>query len=417
MNNLTDWLEEHLLKLNLTDEMDYTHGFTRLSYTKEEKQAHQVFQAIAENLGLDVHTDQAGNLWATWHVNKNAPTIAVGSHLDTVSSGGGYDGVAGVLTGLAAIKRLKDQNYTPQKNITILCFASEESARFGVSTIGSKAISGLLAKDEVASVKDAEGISIQESVESFGLSWDKIDQAEVNANRLESFLELHIEQGTQIEEHGAQIGIVRGVACPIRLNVTAFGMANHTGTTPMGRRQDAFASIAPLITFVEEQALQMNEAASLPLVATVSTGHIRPNVMNVIPGEVELGIDIRSVDDKLKKELAQRIQQYCKEIECKRNISVEVQTLVDNDSVFLDTNIHNKLSNIAEDLNMKTLTMDSGAGHDVMNMAHKWPSGLLFISCQDGISHHPREYASPEDLVTGTKVIAEYLRVESGGKP
>jgi hydantoinase/carbamoylase family amidase len=417
LNNLTNWLHEHLLKLNLTDEMDYQNGFTRLSYTEEEKQAHYAFQQIAENLGLDVQTDQAGNLWATWKVNHASSTVAIGSHVDTVSSGGGYDGVAGVLTGLAAIKLLKSQDYEPKKNITIICFASEESARFGVSTIGSKAVSGLLELDETAYVEDANGISIKESIETFGLSWDTIQQAELSEESLESFVELHIEQGTQIEDNAADIGIVRGVACPIRLKVTATGMANHTGTTPMNRRADAFAAIAPLITFVEEQANLLNEDASLPLVATVSTGHIRPNVMNVIPGEVELGIDIRSVDDSLKKKLADQVQDYCKEIQEERNVQITVQTLVDNNSVFLDKTIQKKLSDVAESLDIKTLTMDSGAGHDVMNMAYKWPSGLLFIPCEEGISHHPKEFASLEDLATGTKVLAEYLRVETGENP
>ncbi|MCA1011917.1 M20 family metallo-hydrolase [Halobacillus halophilus] len=417
MTNLEEWLNQHLLELNLTDEMDYENGFTRLSYTEDEKQAHQAFSRIAENLGLDVHSDQAGNVWAEWKTDTEAPVVALGSHVDTVSSGGGYDGVAGVLTALAAIKLLKDQDYTPRKNISVICFASEESARFGVSTIGSKAVSGLLDKDDVANVEDAEGVTIKEAVESFGLSWDTIDQAEKGEKELESFLELHIEQGTQIENHGADIGIVRGVACPIRLQITAEGMANHTGTTPMNRRSDAFAAIAPLITFVEEQANQMNEEQDVPLVATVSTVQLHPNVMNVIPGQVELGIDIRSVDDTLKKELADRIESFCRKIEDKRKIHVHVKTLVNNNSVFLDPNLQGKLAKVTDQLQLKSMEMDSGAGHDVMNMAEKWPSGLLFIPCEEGISHHPKEYASNEDLAKGARVMAEYLKVETGEKP
>ncbi|MGP4075970.1 M20 family metallo-hydrolase [Halobacillus sp. K22] len=417
MTNIQEWLNRHLLELNLTEEMDYENGFTRLSYTKEEKQAHQAFRRIAESLELDVHTDQAGNIWADWRAASDAPVVALGSHVDTVSSGGGYDGVAGVLTALAAIKLLKDEHYAPQKNISVVCFASEESARFGVSTIGSKAVSGLLDKDDVADVEDAEGVTIKEAVESFGLYWDTIDQAEKGEKELESFLELHIEQGTQIENNGADIGIVRGVACPIRLQITAEGMSNHTGTTPMHRRSDAFAAIAPLITFVEEQANQMNEEQDVPLVATVSTVHLHPNVMNVIPGQVELGIDIRSVDDSLKRELAERIESFCKKIEDKRKIQVHVHTLVNNNSVFLDPNLQGKLAQVADQLDFNYLEMDSGAGHDVMNMAEKWPSGLLFIPCEEGLSHHPKEYASVEDLAKGTKVMAEYLKIETGELP
>ncbi|MCP3027227.1 M20 family metallo-hydrolase [Halobacillus sp. A5] len=414
MADLHAWLETHLLKLNLVNEMDYEQGFSRLSYTKEEKQSHQAFQMIAQSLGLTTTTDQAGNQWATWTVKEDAPTAAVGSHVDTVKNGGGYDGVAGVLTALAAIKILKDHEFQPKKNISIICFASEESARFGVSTIGSKSISGLLDKDDIAPVKDAEGITIKEAVEDFGLPWEKVGEAELSEQDLESFLELHIEQGTQIEDNQADLGIVRGVACPIRLQVKAVGMANHTGTTPMNRRFDAFAAIAPLVAFVEEQASLLNREQDIPLVATVSTVQLEPNVMNVIPGEVTLGIDIRSVNDSLKRELADRIAAYCKKIEEKRSVQIKINTLVDNPSVFLNPQVHERLTHVTEKMGLKPFTMDSGAGHDVMNMAHKWPSGLLFIPCEQGISHHPKEFASIKDLAKGSQVIAEYLKEETG---
>ncbi|MCA0971439.1 M20 family metallo-hydrolase [Halobacillus litoralis] len=411
---MNQWLHEKLLELNVTDSMKQPDGFTRLSYTEEEKSAHQAFRSIAEELELDVQSDQAGNLWATWMISTDAPTIATGSHLDTVHNGGGYDGAAGVLCSLASIKIMKDEGITPQKNISVVCFASEESARFGVSTIGSKAVSGLLNQDELADVPDADGITIREATEHFGLTWETFNQAERRIDELESFLELHIEQGTQIEDQGAEVGVVRGVACPIRLKVTAYGMANHTGTTPMNKRIDAFAGISPLIPFVEEQANQLNQSSDLPLVATVSTVHLKPNAMNVIPGEVQLGIDIRSVDDSLKRELADRIMTYCKNREKESKFTIEVETLVDNASIFLDEDIQQKLQKACDQTGYRAIELDSGAGHDVMNMAVKWPSGLIFIPCKEGISHHPEEYASIEDLYKGSLVIAEYLRIETG---
>ncbi|MFC0524313.1 M20 family metallo-hydrolase [Pontibacillus salicampi] len=412
MTDIQQWLNKHLVRLNLVDEMDYENGFSRPSFSSEEKQAHEVYTEIAKELGLHIYTDEAGNRWATWHVDFYTPTIALGSHLDTVYGGGGYDGVAGVLTALGAIKLLQEHRLEPRKNIAIICFASEESARFGVSTIGSKAISGLLPKEELESVVDSEGITLKEAIETFGLDWNTIDKAEKPQSALESFVELHIEQGTQIEDQQADVGIVRGVACPIRLQITCRGMANHTGTTPMNKRADAFTAIAPLITYVEEQALQMNEQLESPLVATVSTAAIKPNAMNVIPGEVQLGIDIRSVNDEAKHELAERITHYCKTIEQKRAVAIDVHTLVHNDSVFLDNRIQQKLQKASDKLQMKWVAMDSGAGHDVMNMANKWPSGLLFIPCTDGISHHPKEHTSLSDLEKGTRVIAEFLQEE-----
>ncbi|WP_249870311.1 M20 family metallo-hydrolase [Oceanobacillus saliphilus] len=414
MTSLSSWIENKLLQLNVTETMDKQNGFSRLSFTKEEKAAHVQFEKIASELGLNVHQDAAGNTWAVWEVDHSAPTIALGSHLDTVDSGGGYDGTAGVLTALAAIRELKRSKFIPKKNIAVICFISEESARFGISTIGSKAITGKLNKQELSTMKDRDGVSVQQAITAYGIDFHSIDQAVIPIESLECFIELHIEQGTTLENAGASIGIVKGIACPVRLKVTAEGMANHTGTTPMNRRKDAFVAIAPLVTFVQAEALKVNETSEQPLVATVSTISLKPNAMNVIPGRVELGIDIRSVDDELKRNFAEKIKSYCSEINNKDGVTIEFTTLVDNDSVLLEDTMHDKLLQASESLGYQTISMNSGAGHDVMNMAANWPSGLIFIPCKDGISHHPAEYAAINDLEKGTRVIANFLQVEAG---
>jgi hydantoinase/carbamoylase family amidase len=413
MSDSRSWLEKSLLALNITDTIDKPEGFTRLSFSPEEKAAHARFLEIARELGLQTFQDKAGNQWAVWEVDKEAPTIAVGSHLDTVTNGGGYDGVAGVLSGLAAIKTLKDKQFQPEKNIAVICFVSEESARFGVSTIGSKALVGKLDKEEIGSVTDKDGITVKKAVEEFGVEWKNIHEAELSAESLEGFLELHIEQGTQIEENNAEIGIVNGVACPVRLKITIKGMANHTGTTPMHNRKDAFVAIAPLVTFVSERAAQISEINEQPLVATVSTIELKPNVMNVIPGEIELGIDIRSVNDSSKHQFADQIKEYCRKVAEDKQMEIHVSTLVDNDSVLLDTDMQEKLADVCEELGLKKHIMNSGAGHDVMNMAAKWPSGLVFIPCKEGISHHPAESASIEDIAKGVQVISGFLQKET----
>ncbi|MGA9289321.1 MAG: M20 family metallo-hydrolase [Anaerobacillus sp.] len=413
MSDLRSWLEQRLLDLNHTETMDQPNGFTRLCFTKQEREAMYQFIAIADELGLYTYEDQAGNQWAVWQVNDESPTVAVGSHLDTVSNGGGYDGVAGVLSGLAAVKDLKDNGFQPERNIAVICFVSEESARFGVSTIGSKAITGKLDKEETGRVTDRNGVTIKEAVKEFGVNWDTIEEAELPVETLASFLELHIEQGTQVQEHYADVGIVNGVACPVRLQVNVKGMANHTGTTPMHNRQDALVAISPLVQFVSERASEISETSQQPLVATVSTIDLKPNVMNVIPGEVELGIDIRSVDDGLKREFAEEIKAYCRSVAAKKQIDITVSTLVDNDSVLLDHEMQQQLADVCDELSLDKLLMNSGAGHDVMNMAAKWPSGLIFIPCKDGISHHPDEFASIEDIAKGVRVISLFLQKET----
>ncbi|MCM3090697.1 MULTISPECIES: M20 family metallo-hydrolase [unclassified Cytobacillus] len=410
---MKEWLDKHLKALNLTDSMNQTDGFCRLGYTEEEWMSIDVFVSLAEDMGLKVRRDEAGNAIARWETEDSSPAVAVGSHVDTVKGGGGYDGVAGVLCGLAAVKSLRDEGFQPADPIEVICFASEESARFGVSTIGSKAMSGLLNKKEVEDVSDENGITIRQAIEYIGLSWNVIDAAERTESDLKSFIELHIEQGTRVEDAGADFGAVTAVACPIRLKVIINGQMGHTGTTPMGKRKDAFVAAAPLVSFISEKALALSDSSSVPIVATASTFELKPNSMNVIPGTVELGIDIRSVDDSLKKEMEKLIREKCDQLSESFGVKIEVKTLVHNPSIQLDEAVMRRLQHSGESLGYKALVLESGAGHDVMNMAAKWPSGLLFIPCKNGLSHHPEEFAAIEDLEMGTKILAHYLKMET----
>jgi hydantoinase/carbamoylase family amidase len=409
------WLEDHLLQLNLVDTMNQPEGFTRLGYSNEENQSIAAFEKIAKELGLEIKRDQAGNVIARWiGASEDLPAVAVGSHLDTVVSGGGYDGTAGVLCALGAVKQLKDEGYQPTHPIEVIVFRSEESARFGISTIGSKAMAGLLDL-QIGSVKDSSGISIREAVATLGFNWDEFSKAERKKEELKCFLELHIEQGTVLEENQKDYGIVDGVACPIRLKVKVFGLAGHTGTSPMNGRRDALVAVAPLISYVSETATKLSEENSTPVVATVSTMEVKPNSINVIPGYVEVGIDIRSVEDSLKKIVEQSIREKCNELERLYHVSIEIEKLVDNPSVFLDERIQQQLKKVVSEMGSSYLMMNSGAGHDVMNMAKKWPSGLIFIPCKDGLSHHPAEHASLEDMRLGVNIIAGFLKKEAGG--
>lgn len=415
MTNLKHWLEEQLLKLNLTDSMNRKNGFTRLGFSQEEKLSHQRFRQIAESLGLKTWQDAIGNQWALWEVDSNAPTIGMGSHLDTVIEGGGYDGVSGIVCALGAIYALKREGLTPKKNIAVICFIAEESARFGVSTIGSKALIGDIDKAKWKQIYDEHGVSIQQAVEAYGLDWDQIEAACCDVDRFESFIELHIEQGSQLYIKRKEIGIVRGISTPVRLKVTANGRANHTGTTLMDERQDALVALSPLVTSINEKAIEMNGYATHPIVATVSTVSLQPNAMNVIPGKVEFGIDIRSVDDEMKKEFAAWIKTECEHLAKSSGVEINVSELVSEKSVVLDKKIQHKLTELCENSDVSYMVMDSGAGHDVMNMAKRWPSGLLFIPSVDGISHHPSEYTPLEYFVTGVEVLQAYIRNASGG--
>lgn len=410
MNN---WLVEQLQRMNLSDVLVQPQGFTREGYTAEETASIEVFKSIAEELGLVVSEDAAGNAIARWNVAGGHAAVATGSHLDTVPNGGAFDGGAGVVCGLGAIKMLKEADFKPQRPIEVICFRSEESSRFGVSTIGSKAMSGIL-DPSIGTLEDQHGITLAQAVESQGFVWQDLVNAKRSKQELKCFVELHIEQGMHIVNHEKDYGVVKGVACPVRLAVTFNGKAGHTGTTPMNQRQDALAAAAPFISFVQETALQMNDAYEKSLVSTVSTLTASPNSMNVIPQTVTAGVDIRSVDDSLKKKMADAIRSEVKRIEETTGVKIDIEVLVDNPSVLLDDGIAQQLVDAGDHEAYLAHRMDSGAGHDVMNMAQTWPSGLLFIPCQDGLSHHPDEFATAEDLKMGVELLSRFLMEATG---
>ncbi len=404
---MQNWLNEKLLELNVTDTMNLPEGFNRLSFTKEEKEAQDVFKKTAEDLGMSVRTDSAGNIIARLETKEQQgqPARALGSHLDTVKNGGGYDGTAGVLCALGAVKKLQDENITLPFPLEVICFISEESSRFTMSTVGSKAMTGKLTEHQLDNIEDEDGITLRQAMEAFGLNPEDIRKAERTQDDLLSFTELHIEQGTRIEDAGCSYGAAAAIACPIRLHVHVHGKAGHTGTTPMDKRQDALVQAAELITFVNKAALQLNDNGDYPLVATASTIEARPNAMNVIPGYVKIGIDIRSVSDRQKNKMEEAVDTYL----AGWTTAVEKEVIVRNDSVFLDQEMYGKLKELETTTGLKALPMESGAGHDVMNMQEKWPSGLIFIPCKDGLSHHPEEHASLEDLENGVDLLYAYL--------
>jgi N-carbamoyl-L-amino-acid hydrolase len=414
--SLKTWLDEQLKKLNLTDIIPHPDGFTRLSFSKEERESLDVFKQIASGLGLVTREDAIGNIIARWNGSKDqedAPAIALGSHVDTVAAGGGYDGVAGVLCALGAVKLLKENDFQPVHPIEVICFISEESARFGVSTIGSKAMAGMLDTEALKGVIDKNGVTVKEAIESFGLHYDQIKKATRDEHDLLSFIELHIEQGVRVEDAGADYGAVTAIACPIRLVIEIEGKAGHTGTTPMDKRKDAFLVASKLALYINEKDHFLNKQSETPIVATVSTVDVKPNVMNVIPGKVTIGVDIRSVNDLLKEQLAMDIQEECTRLIESEHVIIRVKTLVNNPSIHLDPMVHQELVDLGEQIGLTCLTLESGAGHDVMNMAAKWPSGLIFIPCLDGLSHHPDEFATLEDLESGVKLLSSYVEKKS----
>ncbi|WP_226037840.1 M20 family metallo-hydrolase [Aquibacillus saliphilus] len=387
-------------------------GMQRLAYTFEEKQVQDLFAEFCSKEGMSVRVDEVGNVIARREGSiKDAPAIAIGSHLDTVYNGGKYDGTAGIVAGLEVIRRLNDSRIETEYPIEVICFVSEESSRFGISTIGSKAMAGELSRQSIAKVTDKKGVYLTDAMKNSGYQIEKLAKAKRYKDELRAFIELHIEQGPELEQQNKQIAIATGIAAPTRLNVLVKGMASHSGTTSMEHRKDALVAAAKQIVTIEEAA---KKEMKYKTVATVGIFDVFPGAMNVVPDSVLYKVDIRGLDMQSKKRIISKLDKKIKQLEQDKGIVTTTEILSDETPILLDKDIQQVLELACEDLSIEPLSMPSGAGHDAMNMQLICPTGLIFIPSQKGISHNPAEYTPLSDIVRGVDVLEKsVLRLAS----
>ncbi|WP_051663264.1 M20 family metallo-hydrolase [Alicyclobacillus macrosporangiidus] len=389
-------------------------GVTRLAYSDADVQARRWFLRLCREMDLDVRIDPVGNIIARRPgLAPDLPAVAMGSHLDTVIRGGHYDGVLGVVAALDVIRRLQQRRIQTVHPLEVMVFAAEESTRFGVATIGSKAMAGLLDADRAAGWRDREGRTFAEVLAARGLDLRAAPSARRTEGELRAFLELHIEQGPELEASGFQIGVVHAIAAPTRLRVRVEGTPGHSGTTPMTLRQDALAAAAEVVLAVERLARAETEHRS---VGTVGVLQAEPGSPNTIPGRVEMVAEFRSVDAEAKRKLVAQLMHEIHEIEHARGVRAEVEVLSDESPVRLDGDIRRCIARVCAGRGIRWQEMASGAGHDAMNMARLCPAGLVFIPCRDGISHHPDEYARERDMQTGVDVLLDTVLALAGAR-
>lgn len=382
-------------------------GVTRLAYTKEHWAANEWFIRQCREEGLSVTIDACGNVIARREgSDPDLPAVACGSHLDTVQNGGRYDGTLGVAAGLEVVKSLNERGIATRHPIEIISFACEESARFGVSTIGSKAMAGLIDKERLRELADRDGVTFPEALAEVSLDFENIESAARRKEELKAFLELHIEQGPVLENGGLQVGIATGIAAPTRFELTIQGKASHSGTTPMNMRKDALIGAAEIITRLEEAALA---EASHGTVATAGVCEVTPGAMNVVPDRARLKIDIRGTDKASRRAVLERISAAVADMESRRGLAASFHLLSDEEPVSLDGQIAAYLTRRSEELGLAGVRMVSGAGHDAMNMARLCPTGLIFIPSREGISHHKDEFSSLQQIANGVLLLEEAI--------
>lgn len=390
-------------------------GITRIAYTNEEQACLHALVRMCKDAKMRVRLDNAGNLIARRDGrNNDLPPVVMGSHIDSVYQGGKYDGVVGVTSALEIINRLNEKGIETEHPIEIISFACEESSRFGVSTIGSKAMAGRINKEKYRHLKDRDGISMEKAFSLCALDFNSIDEASRDGEVFKAFFELHIEQGPVLEKEQKKIGIVTGIAAPARYIVKIIGKASHSGTTPMSMRNDAFLGAA-------EIALELEKAANLEqnygTVATVGVLDVMPGAMNVVPGEVEMKIDIRSSSTQSRQRVLVHLQKSISAVKQRRKLEIESIEISMENPVLLSPEIIDSLKNLCEDKNLPYKIMQSGAGHDAMNMTGFGPVGLILIPSEDGISHHPNEHTEIADILAGIELLEATVLQYSNAYP
>lgn len=377
---------------------DETGGVTRLGYTKNEDVMHGAIRNFAREMGLKYSSDEVGNTYV--YEEDYSEYYLIGSHLDSVISGGRYDGVVGVLAGLLILKWIKENNLNiPLK---VVAFRCEESSSFGIATVGSGLITKKLQIEKMKKVKNTEGVSLYEALRFRGYN-PECKKIEGVLN----YFELHIEQGRILEDEGLKIGIINSIAAATRYWLTIDGRQDHSGATPMGMRQDALCAAGEIIIELENIAKRESIHSS---VGTVGYLGNYPNAFNVVPGRVKMGLDIRGVDkesiDRIDDEIVKFVDEVCK----KRNLNYELDNISKAIPVKLDENLKNELSDVASKLGIEHKIMNSGAGHDAMKFWDIAPTGMVFIPCRDGVSHNKAEEIEYEDIILGSKIIFEELK-------
>ncbi|WP_048602107.1 M20 family metallo-hydrolase [Rubeoparvulum massiliense] len=377
-------------------------GVTRLALSDLDMKARTYFIEAMKQAKLDVRVDAVGNIYGRREGKKNLPPVLLGSHLDTVPEGGNYDGIVGVTSALEVIRTLNDAGIITERPIEIINFTAEESSRFRASTIGSKAVKGAITSEKMHKMVDKEEISFYQALQNAGYHPEQLDAVKLAPGAYHAFIEMHIEQGPVLERLDKKIGIVTAIAAPTRMHITIEGKADHSGNTPMNMRQDALAGACEIILAIEEIA---KAKAGEHTVGTVGDVSVKPGAMNVIPGEVQLWVDIRDIALEDKKKAVQLLLEKLDEVAQQRGLKVKYEMLSDEVPVQLCPRIIQSIQAVTEKLNYPYHVMHSGAGHDAMNLVPITDVGMIFVPSQAGISHNIAEFTAIDDIALGANVL------------
>jgi allantoate deiminase len=391
---------ERLLKWLGEFGKDSDGGVSRFLYTPEWVEAQRALELLMKDEGFTVQYDDVGNLYGRLEgTTYKDETILTGSHVDTVKNGGLYDGQYGIIAGIVAMKYLKEKYGQPLRNIEVVSMAEEEGSRFPYVFWGVKNIFGIAKREDVEDITDAKDIPFVEAMRNAGFNFRKEDSK--IRNDIKAFIEAHVEQGGVLEIEKKSVGVVANIVGQRRFNIEVKGEANHAGTTPMGYRKDAVYVSSLIVNSIMDMAKKYSD----PLVATVGKIEVKPNIVNVVPGNALFTLDVRHTHKDILVKFTKEVTDKMKEIASETGVEIKVDMWMDADPVPMDPVLVQAVKEQCDKNGLNYKMMHSGAGHDSQIMAQFVPTAMLFVPSHKGISHSPLEYTEPRDLGEGVKAL------------
>ncbi len=380
-------------------------GLTRLYLTPAHAGAARQVAAWMEEAGMEVRLDAAATVVGRYEAaTPGAPTLLIGSHIDTVRDAGRYDGNLGVVVGIAAVQALHEAGERLPFAVEVLAFGDEEGVRFPVTLTGSRALAGLVRPDFL-DARDGDGITLAQALRDFGGDPDGLPGLARDPASVLGYLEVHIEQGPVLEAEDLPVGVVTAISGASRLVVTVEGRAGHAGTVPMALRRDALAAAAEMVLAIEAEA-----TATPDLVATVGRIEVPRGAVNVIPALTRFSLDLRSPSDAVRHAALARLHAAFARIAERRGVAVGAASSYDEPAASCAPAFRDALAEGIARLGLRPLSLPSGAGHDGLALAGLCPIGMVFVRCAGGLSHSPAESAGEADVDVATRLLVDVLR-------
>jgi N-carbamoyl-L-amino-acid hydrolase len=383
-------------------------GSCRLALTDDDKRGRDLVVTWMQDLGLRVEIDEIGNVVATYPADRTDAPVLTGSHVDTVATGGRYDGTLGVLAGIEVIETVIAAGIELERPLAVAFFTDEEGSRFAPDMLGSLVYAGGMPLEDALQIRGIDGAALGDELLRIGYAGPE----PCPARPPQAYVELHIEQGPVLEAEGLTIGAVTGVQGISWRELTITGQSNHAGTTPMDLRHDAGYVAMEIASFVRRLADDLGP----PQVGTVGRIDLAPNLVNVVAARATMTVDLRNTDDAVLQDAECRLQRHCDEMAAREGVSVTSRSLARFAPVDFDERVISLVEEVAREQERTTMRMPSGAGHDAQMLARVCPAGMVFVPSVNGISHNPAEHTDDADLEAGANVLLHVLLRLAGAK-